>query len=266
MPDLNRDGVTLHYEIEGTGPALLLIAGMMSDSASWLPLVQDLARHFTVIRPDNRTTGRTTPWNAPVTVQTVAEDAAAILEAEGHSRAHLVGHSMGGLAAMEATGIMGDRLASVTIMATAQARFPRLNHVFETMARVRAHSSDPSDWLRVLYPFSFAPAFFNDPKAVDTALQAALAYPYMQSMEAFQHQMQMLMSFRPTVRPKDIRQPAQVLLAEHDLMIPADEARAAFKDFSGPIHIIEGAGHSLHWDQPQATAEAIIAFAGAHDL
>ena len=58
MPVLERDDLELHYEIEGDGPPLLMIAGMASDSASWAPLVPLLTPHFTLIRPDNRTTGR----------------------------------------------------------------------------------------------------------------------------------------------------------------------------------------------------------------
>ena len=58
MPALTLpDGVSLHYEIDGNGPPLMLIAGTASDSASWGPLVEPLSRRFTVIRPDNRSTG-----------------------------------------------------------------------------------------------------------------------------------------------------------------------------------------------------------------
>ncbi|MEM9639120.1 MAG: lipolytic enzyme, partial [Pseudomonadota bacterium] len=65
MPDLGLPEVTLHYEVTGSGPPMILIAGMMSDSASWGPLIPHLEAHFTLICPDNRTTGRTRPMDAP---------------------------------------------------------------------------------------------------------------------------------------------------------------------------------------------------------
>jgi aminoacrylate hydrolase len=34
MPTFEHGEISLHYEISGDGPPLLLIAGMMSDSAS----------------------------------------------------------------------------------------------------------------------------------------------------------------------------------------------------------------------------------------
>jgi aminoacrylate hydrolase len=35
MPWADMNGIRLHYEVEGEGPPLLLLAGMMSDGASW---------------------------------------------------------------------------------------------------------------------------------------------------------------------------------------------------------------------------------------
>jgi len=35
MPECPHNDATIHYEISGSGPPLLLLAGMMSDSASW---------------------------------------------------------------------------------------------------------------------------------------------------------------------------------------------------------------------------------------
>ena len=95
MPKLERPDLSLHYEVTGNGPPLLLLAGFMSDHASWTPLVPLLAGHFSCIAPDNRTTGQTTPWDAPVSVKHMADDAVALMDHLGHDRFHIVGHSMG---------------------------------------------------------------------------------------------------------------------------------------------------------------------------
>lgn len=95
MPTFEQGNVSLHYEISGNGPPLLLIAGMMSDSASWAPLVPLLEPHFTVMRPDNRTTGRTMPMEAPASVDLFAADCAGLLEHLNLGPAHIMGHSLG---------------------------------------------------------------------------------------------------------------------------------------------------------------------------
>lgn len=58
MPEFESSGATVHYEIAGDGPPLLLIAGTASDSASWGPLPPFLPGRR-LIMPDNRGTGRT---------------------------------------------------------------------------------------------------------------------------------------------------------------------------------------------------------------
>ncbi|MEO0391088.1 MAG: alpha/beta hydrolase, partial [Pseudomonadota bacterium] len=105
MPDVQLNDIQMHFEVQGEGPPVVLLAGMLSDSASWGPLVQPLAHHFTVVRPDNRTTGRTVPWDAPVSIGQMAQDAAALMRHLGHDTYHVVGHSMGGLMAMELAGL-----------------------------------------------------------------------------------------------------------------------------------------------------------------
>lgn len=61
MPNIQVNNVSLYYEIHGEGEPLMLVAGLGSDSQSWQPVMEELSRHFLVITPDNRGTGRTVP-------------------------------------------------------------------------------------------------------------------------------------------------------------------------------------------------------------
>jgi len=257
MPDIDLNGITLHYEVNGEGPPVILLAGMLSDSASWGPLVEPLADHFTVIRPDNRTTGRTVPWDAPISVGQMAEDAAALMAALGHGRYHVIGHSMGGLMAMELAGLV--ELASLSILCSAPVRVPRTMAMFDTLTAIRGEPNGEELWLRALYPWAFQPAFFADPADTETALRAALAYPHAQTLAAMKHQIEALRSFRPRTRAADITAPTLVAFAEHDLMIPEDEGRAAFAALPDvTMHSVAEAGHSIHWDNPAAVLDLIL--------
>ena len=263
MPDLKRPDVTLHYEISGDGPPLVLLAGMLSDSATWLPLLPLLEPHFTLVRPDNRTTGRTTPWEAPVTVGQMADDALALMDHLGHDRFHISGHSMGGLMGLEIAGLAGpDRVRSLTILASAPVRIPRGTAVFEALLAIRRSGPKGEEmWLRALYPWIFRPAFFEDPANVQTALDAALAYPHAQSADAMELQMKALAGFRPRVKLAEIACPVQTVQAGDDVLIPNDAARKAFAAIPGvQQHRIDEAGHSITWDAPDAVAERIREF------
>ncbi len=265
MPDLTLADVKLHYEVQGNGPPLLLLAGMLSDSASWGGVLPLLTQNFTVVRTDNRGTGRTVPVDAPASVQTYAEDGIAVMQHLGFKKFHLAGHSMGGLAAMEVAHRVPDKVSSLSILTSAPVRVPRTTAVFDALRDIRQAPEGEVLWLRALYPWIFRPAFFSNPAAIQTALAAALGYPYAQSLGAMTKQIEVLRSYRPTVRASDIQCPTLTLFAADDILIPEEVARDAFASINDVTQItVPDAGHSIHWDAPEAVAEHITAFALAH--
>lgn len=264
MPELlMSDDVSLHYEVAGQGPPLLLIAGFSSDSASWTPLVPLLQDQFTLIMPDNRTTGRTKPWNAKVGLAEYASDCLALLHHLDFGPAHVVGHSMGGMVALALAGQAAPgSVARVSIMASAPRSMPRNVALFHALLDIRDTPGARSDlWLQAFYPWLFKPSVFDQPDVLKQAAEMALAYPYLQSSEAMRHQLQGLGGFDFSAMKRDLDIPMQALIAEHDLLISDADMRAILPDFADmAFHIVKDAGHSLHWDQPEAVADLIRAF------
>lgn len=261
MPDLPLSDISFHYEVDGSGPPLLMLAGMLSDSASWGALAPLLSDHFTLIWPDNRSTGRTTPWDAETSVAQMARDALALMDHLGHETFHVVGHSMGGLMALELFGLAPERIQALSNLASAPVRAPRTMAVFDALLAVRHPPEGEQLWLRALYPWIFAPGFFTDPANTDIALSAALAYPHAQSAEAMAHQLEALRGFRPTVRPFDLTCPTQVLHGAEDLLIPRAAAEEAFAQIPNVVQAtLPDAGHSIHWDAAPAVAQYLRQF------
>src|ERR1700760_2250274 len=58
MPNIDRDGVKIHYEVHGDGPPLILTHGYSSTSAMWQGQVEALSRHHKLILWDMRGHGR----------------------------------------------------------------------------------------------------------------------------------------------------------------------------------------------------------------
>ncbi len=258
MPDLMRPDAKLHYEVSGQGPPLLMLAGMMSDSASWAPLLPLLENSFTLIRPDNRTTGRTTPWDAPVSLAIFAEDARAVMQDAGHAKYHVVGHSLGGLIALEMLCQDPQAIATTTVLATAPMRLRRNIALFETLITIRQSNAPEDTWLRALFPWLFSTALYDTPGAIDEAVAASLAYPFAQSAEAMAHQLSALGTVNVERLCGPFNGPVQALLAQNDQMIPLKDAQAALA--GAQVHVIERAGHSIHWDAPHYVAGKIKAF------
>src|SRR4051812_46066116 len=89
-------GCRLAYDVRGEGAPVLLIQGVGVHGDGWLPQTDALASKFRCVTFDNRGMGRSQPVGGGITVEQMAEDALAVLDAEKIESAHVVGHSLGG--------------------------------------------------------------------------------------------------------------------------------------------------------------------------
>lgn len=104
---------------------ILLIMGAGSSSMLWPPdFIQALTKAgYQVIRFDNRGTGLS-DWmenwqkGKPYSLEDMAADALAVLDANGVRRAHVIGTSMGGMIGQRLAISHGDRLLSLVSMST----------------------------------------------------------------------------------------------------------------------------------------------------
>ena len=96
MPLIAVDDVEIYTEMHGSGPDLLLVAGLGGRHEFWASQVDALARHFRVILHDHRGVGRSTPDKVVVGAEHMADDLIKLMDALDIERAHLVGHSTGG--------------------------------------------------------------------------------------------------------------------------------------------------------------------------
>ena len=98
MPSLDRDGVAIHYEVHGKGPALLLSHGYSATCRMWDGQIAAFGDRYRVIVWDMRGHGQSaSPADADAysAALTVA-DMAAILDAVGERQAIVAGLSLGG--------------------------------------------------------------------------------------------------------------------------------------------------------------------------
>lgn len=111
-------GCRLAFDVRGSGTPVLLVQGVGVQGDGWRPQTDALAERYTCITFDNRGLGRSQPVGAPVTVAQMAEDARAVLDAERVASAHVVGHSLGGLVAVQLALLAPERVRSLALLCT----------------------------------------------------------------------------------------------------------------------------------------------------
>jgi 3-oxoadipate enol-lactonase len=115
MPVIHTAGADLHYIKQGRGPAVLLIHGVGVIGEFWRPQIDALADRFTLVAPDNRGIGRSTIKDRTLTIEAMAADAIAVMDAERINSFHVVGHSMGGSIAQEVALCARARVLTLTL-------------------------------------------------------------------------------------------------------------------------------------------------------
>jgi pimeloyl-ACP methyl ester carboxylesterase len=96
----SEDGAAIHYLSMGGGPSVLVIPGALSMAADYTAFGQALAAHFTVHIIERRGRGRSSLQGDDYSMAKECADVRALQEKTGAS--FLVGHSFGGLVALEA--------------------------------------------------------------------------------------------------------------------------------------------------------------------
>lgn len=110
------------YVIEGQGPALLMVHGIGARKTSWGPLTQHLKNDFTCIAYDLRGHGDTPKGDGPFGLDELVEDLEALRARLGIEKAHIIGHSLGGMIGPAYARAHPDRVISLGLLSTAAFR------------------------------------------------------------------------------------------------------------------------------------------------
>ena len=116
-----HNGCRLSYLIRGCGPPAIFIQGVGVHGSAWGPQLDTLAKNYECLAFDNRGLGLSQPQGAPLTIEQMAADTIALMDLHGWPAAHIVGHSMGGLIALELALMARHRARSISLLCS----FPR---------------------------------------------------------------------------------------------------------------------------------------------
>ena len=108
----SQDGTTIGYSHIGSGSPLVLVHGTGGASTRWTPILPALEQHFSVCVVDRRGRGASGDGNT-YAIEREFEDIAAVVDAMGEP-VNLLGHSFGGICALEA-GLLTRNLRKLVL-------------------------------------------------------------------------------------------------------------------------------------------------------
>ena len=141
MSFIEVNGAGLRYELSGSGTrALVLIHEMGGSLESWDEVAPRLATHRRVLRYDTRGAGLSSKVRTPLSIDTMVDDLAALLDALGiGGKVALAGVAVGGAIALHAAVRLPERIAAVVVGSPATGiAAARRDAVLARVARIEA--------------------------------------------------------------------------------------------------------------------------------
>ena len=117
---INANGIKLNYEISGRddAPVVMLSHSLASSMVMWNPQLAALESNFKVLRFDTRGHGDSDAPEGKYSLEMLAQDAIALLDALDIDAVHFVGLSMGGMIGQNLALDHGERLKSLALCST----------------------------------------------------------------------------------------------------------------------------------------------------
>jgi pimeloyl-ACP methyl ester carboxylesterase len=248
---VNTGAVETYYDRRGAGPEVLMIAGLGDPAEAWQFQLEGLSDGYTVTAFDNRGAGRVpVPDGEPLTLEALADDAAALLRALDVEAAHVMGFSMGSTIAQHLALRNPGLVRSLVLCST----WGRSDNYFKAMA-------DSWRWMIEGAPDerSFYESFFvwvytaraHDDGTVDQIIEEAMAFQYQQPPEALQQQIDAFRDHDLMDRLGEISAPTLVVAGTEDLITPPRLGRKVAGAIPGArFELLEGEAHQPFQEVP----------------
>ncbi len=254
MPSLDRDGTRLHYEVHGSGPAILLTHGFSATSGMWKPQIEALSANHALVLWDLRGHGKSDSPEKPGDYDeaTTVADLGALLDATGFERGVIGGLSLGGYMSLAFALDHPERVDALIIADTGPGyRRDDKREEWNEMAHRLADriARKGQDALQRGGP-EMRQSVHLDPRGVEMAARHTLT----------QHTPRVLEGL------PSIEAPALVVVGENDEQYLGSTDYMAAKIPHATKVVIADAGHAVNIDQPEAFDRAVLEFLSANRL
>src|SRR3954470_19201950 len=137
------NGLSLHYEEQGTGEPLVLLHGGIGTGEMFAPILPELTVGRRVVTVDLQGHGGTADVDRPLRAELMADDIAALLDHLGLEQADVMGYSLGGLVALRTAIQHPQRIRRLVLVAVGFRRDGSHPEVVQAMDQMSAAAAEP---------------------------------------------------------------------------------------------------------------------------
>jgi pimeloyl-ACP methyl ester carboxylesterase len=235
-------------------PAVVFLHGAGFDHATWALHSRWFAHHgFAVLAPDLPGHGRSA-GPALTSIAAMADWTVALLDAADAKPAHLIGHSMGSLIALDTAARHPDRVSALSLIGTAAAMTVGPDLLKAAEANDQAAIDMVSIWglgFAAELGGSLAPGLWMHGSAQATLKRCApgVLFNDLAACNAYQDAL---------ASAARVKVPATLILGEKDMMTPAKAGKALAAAIpQARTMVVPGAGHMIMTERPDALLAAL---------
>jgi len=244
MPKVAVPGGEISYEEAGEGHPLVFVSGLNGVARYWQPQMAHFAERFRVIAYDQRGTGASDCNQRQFSVDGMAADLVALMDALGIERTHIVGLSTGGAIGQTLAIEQPQRVERLAMASTWTHCDPWFRRLFE--ARRRMYELAGPELHAMFHPlFLYPPDYVNahDAEIDEERRRSAGSAP---PVEVSIGRIDALLGFDRRAGLGRITARTLILASDNDYITPCYYAEALGKAIPGAqLVILKGGGHSI---------------------
>ncbi len=263
MPTVEANGLRIYYEVHGQGFPLVMIMGLGANLDWWPPrIVERLSRRYRLLLFDNRGAGRTDKPGGRYSIRLMAGDTAALVEAVGIRRAHVLGVSMGGMIAQELALNHPERVERLVLACTTCGGIRSVPPAPRALAWLSARNVPPEVFrerqLKLLFPDEFAARHRQE---IEEYWRRAGRWPT--PADAYRRQLAAILRFNSYGRLPRIQAPTLVMTGDRDILVPPKNSEILASRIPGArLEVFPGGGHGFIAQFPERFCRVVEEFLG----
>jgi pimeloyl-ACP methyl ester carboxylesterase len=266
MPKVRANNLTMNYDKQGAGDALVLIPYLAADYACYAFQTAEYAKHFTCFSLDLRGAGETDKPEGVYSTELFADDVAAFMEAMGIQQAHVSGLSLGAEIGMWVAAKYPARVRSLSL----HSAWPKTDAFLKTVVEgwqvmARASGTVTETILLGIFPWCFTPELYAaKPDYVQSLGNFVRSRPA-QPLEAFVRQSNAVIAHDVESQLGRIKAPTQITFGRRDLVTStrfADRLRNGIQ--GSEVVIFEECSHAAIYERVDEFNQRTVAFLRKH--